>query len=552
MAAVSAKEKPPDDQVSKQSYSNVASTPIKTRWERFYLQKVLPGVTYSLQVEEIAKFVYKSLKIPPGKLISYDDSIFQQLLLEVNDEVPQSIFNTTSAIEIKDGLRARPRVTIFEKPSTFVRVYWTSVTTPDEDFESALGYFGEVLEIRHMKFRAGPRPTELERMMDGVRKGDRVVKMHLKKPIPSYGIIAGKKCKFIYDNQDRTCSRCHQYVGICQGDGIPKKCEEEGVPKMEIEKAWELAIKADDSIAIEQEDNLNKEFEFDYIEIFGVEVGTENDNIKEWLEENEFELDDMEELEPGENVRARKVMGLTLERARELIRKCHMKKMGDKSIKVQPINLRSPTKGKSSRAAIGISKSNVNSRSQIISDEKTIEKTINGNPSSQIGLSSGNLSISNPLQSTRVEDHTNNNLSIDSLSIIQRKNVVDGINFDSNQDDQVNSRRNRSERSKKKVTRVEKTLDEDDLTVESIDNTVVVPPPRRRNFKRKVAAAELSSPEATPVNKQHPSLKLSLIMSRRKWRVSGTGLKKKKIKKKLENVLDDISDLHDSDFEAQK
>ena len=41
-------------------------------------------------------------------------------------------------------------------------------------------------------------------------------------------------------------------------------------------------------------------------------------------------------------------------------------------------------------------------------------------------------------------------------------------------------------------------------------------------------------------------------MSRRKWRVSGTGLKKKKIKKKLENVLDDISDLHDSDFEAQK
>ena len=95
-------------------------------------------------------------------------------------------------------------------------------------------------------------------------------------------------------------------------------------------------------------------------------------------------------------------------------------------------------------------------------------------------------------------------------------------------------------------------MDEDDLTVENIDNTVVVPPPRRRNFKRKVAAAELSSPEATPVNKQHPSLKLSLIMSRRKWRVSGTGLKKKKIKKKLENVLDDISDLHDSDFEAQK
>ena len=66
-------EKGSEEKESRTLYSHVLSSEVATRWETFYLQKTHPGVTYSLTPEEIARFVYERLKIPEGKLESYDD-----------------------------------------------------------------------------------------------------------------------------------------------------------------------------------------------------------------------------------------------------------------------------------------------------------------------------------------------------------------------------------------------------------------------------------------------------------------------------------------------
>ena len=90
------------------SYSQALSTEVTTRWESFYLQKIDPSVNDSLTAEEVAKFIFGKIKVPEGKLVSYDDSHFQRLDLEVHYDTPHNPFMTTTAINIKHGLRVKP------------------------------------------------------------------------------------------------------------------------------------------------------------------------------------------------------------------------------------------------------------------------------------------------------------------------------------------------------------------------------------------------------------------------------------------------------------
>ena len=500
------------DENSRASYSQALTSQVQTRWETFYLQKIDPSANYGLSNEEIAKFIFEELEVPPGKLVSYDDSNFQRLDIEVYDDVSGGLFNTTSAITIKPGLRVKPRIHINEPQATYVRCYWTSVRCPDEKFVEALEPFGTVMEISHMKFKAKPYASALEKKLNNVKKGDRIIKMHIKKKIPSYGIIDDKKVKFIYDGQTRTCPRCHEPHSNCPGYGNPGECERMKGPKIAVEEAWENA-KHKEEVAYHGE-SLN--IEFDYVELFGVDAGQTSDDITAKLEEEGFKLMPGEEIVETKYPNTRTVIGLTVSRMKELML-LDRKVNGEKGTwKLAPIIDTSPskkrTKGKTSRAQLDISN---DQDEESVSDEGVLDLTVVGHPDTLNNKSKQNdagndRQLSDPKESTRLLENNNDDVSNPNVSIIPKNEDIED--------------HKETEESDEESTATESEVEE-------------VPQVPALKLKRKVTDANLSSPDSIYEVSQATSKKERKRLKK---------LKQKENKQK--NLLNDISSLHSSDF----
>ena len=52
--------------------------------------------------------------------------------------------------------------------------------------------------------------NEYVKLLVGVKKGDRKIRMRVYKNIPSYIIVDGKRVKVTYEGQQKTCVRCNE------------------------------------------------------------------------------------------------------------------------------------------------------------------------------------------------------------------------------------------------------------------------------------------------------------------------------------------------------
>ena len=114
--------------------------------------------------------------------------------------------------------------------------------------------------MQHMTYRVKENEkNEYVKLLVGVKKGDRKIRMRVYKNIPSYIIVDGKRVKVTYEGQQKTCVRCNELYKNCPGKGIPEKCEELEGDKVELIKYWEKftydneVIKADTDSKDEEE-----------------------------------------------------------------------------------------------------------------------------------------------------------------------------------------------------------------------------------------------------------------------------------------------------------
>ena len=74
------------------------------------------------------------------------------------------------------------------------------------------------------------RPVFGDGPLKGIGNGDRMFKLELKPGyyLGTYHIIDGNRVTAKYRGQQPTCARCFGTAQSCPGNGIAKRCEEEG------------------------------------------------------------------------------------------------------------------------------------------------------------------------------------------------------------------------------------------------------------------------------------------------------------------------------------
>ena len=82
------------------------------------------------------------------------------------------------------------------------------------------------------------KDSDLASLLDGVPgvpNGERQFWMTVTTPLPSYGIIDGKRVKIFHVGQARTCARCHCTRDVCPGQANARQCEDNGGEKKNLE-----------------------------------------------------------------------------------------------------------------------------------------------------------------------------------------------------------------------------------------------------------------------------------------------------------------------------
>ena len=290
-----------------QSYSQIAKKTAKSKVIQVTLVRYQQNISYNLSGYEVSKLAHKRLGIPLGGLEFIDDSEFRTLKFYLKPNVDVSKLNLNEAFEVKDGVRTKP--VSLDKRDTWVNIYWTSVETDDRDIVKSLSYFGIVTSsIEHMVYKSKSDEDPLAKYLDGVKKGDRRVKMQIHKNIPSYIIIDQKRVKVTYEGQVKTCRRCHRFVNECKGDGDVLICEQAGTKKVELNTIWDEFIDENEQFSSDDADDSTEKLEpFNTVntdvknfEISGFPADVEKEIIIGWLNEYcdvQIDINDLNETE---------------------------------------------------------------------------------------------------------------------------------------------------------------------------------------------------------------------------------------------------------------
>ena len=105
--------------------------------------------------------------------------------------------------------------------------------------ESLLQDFGLLTsKPQHMYYNCSGSTDETVKLLHGVKRGDRVLKMKIYKPIMSHIMCGDEKVKVTYEGQPKTCFRCSQLWTDCPGNGNIDACQKNGGNKVEISETW--------------------------------------------------------------------------------------------------------------------------------------------------------------------------------------------------------------------------------------------------------------------------------------------------------------------------
>ena len=253
---------------SKSSYASKVTGSKKITREKLnvldvFLERKDDSVSFNLSKEELAKLVFRKMGIAPKSVKKIDTSGFGKINIELEPNVNLEPMINLPLFEIRDGLRTK-----FYRPhhrkDTLVTISWLDIETPDSLVAHVMSHFGNLKSnIQWVKFKKEENESELASMLNNILSGERQVWMEVNKPIPSYGVIDGKKVKMYHPGQRRTCARCQKTADHCLGNSNAKLCDERGGDKVGVDNVWkdilaDVGYKAwmdDKEILVEEDEN---------------------------------------------------------------------------------------------------------------------------------------------------------------------------------------------------------------------------------------------------------------------------------------------------------
>ena len=226
-------------------------------------------ISYNLKKDELAKLLFKKMKLDPKNVLKVDTSGFGKILVEFNNNVNVESLVSLPAFDIRDGLRVK-----YYKPhhrkETLVSISWLDLETPDELLVHLLNHFGQVKSnVRWSKIRQEDGEGELEKLLNNILSGERQLWMEISHPLPSYAVVDKRRVKIYHAGQRRTCARCQKIADACKGNSNARLCEDNGGVKINVADAWKEILtsvkyiewkgEGVETLVIEENENGDKE-----------------------------------------------------------------------------------------------------------------------------------------------------------------------------------------------------------------------------------------------------------------------------------------------------
>ena len=218
-------------------------------------------VNFNLSKEELGKLLFKKMKLDPKS--KCDTSGFGKILVEFNNNVNPEDLVTLPAFDIRDGLRTK-----YYKPHH-------RKETPDELLLYVFSHFGNVKSnVKWMTIKEETGESDIAKLLNNIRNGERQFWMEVTTPIPSYAMIDKRRIKIHHPGQRRTCARCHKVAERCEGNSNAKLCEDNGSAKIHVATAWKETLA---SVGYREWNRGEPEVDVDVIEEGNNDSDDEND-----------------------------------------------------------------------------------------------------------------------------------------------------------------------------------------------------------------------------------------------------------------------------------
>ena len=313
-----------------------------------FLDRRNQEISFTLTKEELAKLLFKKMKIQSNQISKIDTSAFGKIHIEMKQNVKLEKFINLPVFDIREGLRTK-----FYRPhhreDTLVKISWLDLETPDELVLHILSFFGNPKSgVQYCTIKEEEGESELAKLLNDIPNGDRQVWMELDTSLPSYAVIDGRRVKIWHTGQRRTCARCNQDAHTCPGGANARDCEENGGIKTKTDEMWKKVLQKVEykEWAGEETKIVNKKTEeavneslserlaenSDGIVLTNVDENTPEETIKELLKNEVNVQGENVKIESTNNGRSRLITGLPMFVINDLVKKLDKKVIEGKVI----------------------------------------------------------------------------------------------------------------------------------------------------------------------------------------------------------------------------
>ena len=189
------------DDVSEVDNSFESLEPPEPQWITGYLEKD-DGESYTMEPREIAHVIFKSLKIPASKVISFDQS-GRKIKIQVSGDLDVDMYKSTEMYEVRPGLRLQPMRQM--RRETWINVERLPFETSNEELVSVLTNFGRVIDgptVEFFELDAADMNDDVTKLLAGVKTTTRKVCIELERNIPSFILVGKIRAKVWYQGQE--------------------------------------------------------------------------------------------------------------------------------------------------------------------------------------------------------------------------------------------------------------------------------------------------------------------------------------------------------------
>ena len=323
------------------SYAAAAAkeTPAKVHVDtlRIVLKKTEAGASYHLKDKEKANLVFIKLGVPRDNVIGIENEDYRTILVTTN--CPAYEWRIAHSVEVRSGLITLP-MRMFKR-LTKVTIMGVGVWTDATEVVGMLGHFGtfeDSFEVREKTYYENADLSKLnveEKMLRGVKNGDREVKMYLDTHIPSFALLPnGKKVRVRYPAQPITCARCHQGIRGCRGGANAAKCEKKGGKQVPLKEFWEVIT---GQSAAAKDDKGSPEVQANHLRIEGLGKEAGQEWVKDLLKPSVTRPIENDNIIQSENKLAWQVTGLSLAEINDILQMVSGTQFKGKTVYCTPV-----------------------------------------------------------------------------------------------------------------------------------------------------------------------------------------------------------------------